>query len=714
MKRISNKILAIVLLFALFIGTCPGIVRADEEVEETPRVVFENTQNEEPDLHITKTVVSADERYEAPADDVFDFNLQLDGAPARDREYLVFNANGERVYNYTDGQSTEDKSNKIPFETDRMGNFTLMTGQRAVFRWVGSGVQYVITEYPKAGYIQTQPAGGLPAAGTMDPNGNGEVFINTYLPPGENETTTLRIEKLIVFPNGYELPETPDFTFLLELEGKPYKGEPFTIIGPDGLTAGTGTTDENGKFTLKGGQSAVFADVPVDVDYKVTEEDTLGWRVIGTTTRQGATKAPITWVSFTNANTSFGVTKRMEGNATYEVDFTFVLTDYQRKPLADVEYYLYASDGTRLPGGPYSTDSEGKFTLKPNQTAIFTGLPLETIYNVHEEAGEGFVQVVPASVNGYTNQKVEDTLMMLGFVNRQVDRKGTLNVTKEIVIEGEEGITTDPEFTFQLSKKLDNGTYETIPNAVYSIAVGGFESTYRTNAQGQFKLKRNETATFKDLTPGTTYQVKEVNLPIGYTIDLPENIAKEAELGENSINFTFTNVYDLEEFFVDLIIHKRDEDNTPLAGAIFNLYTTPNHDVSKMVGSKETGADGIISFEGLELGTYWLHEIQSPPGYRLLANPVKIEIYNREGALAVKVNDKIYTSTDSTTGIYMTSNAGGNDGVNIVITNNKGFTMPLTGSGGLTIAIMIVLIGIAFLYRSMFYKKIKFSRQERE
>jgi len=717
MKRILNKILAITLFFTLFVGSNPAMVEASEP-EEIPRVVFENTQNTDPDLHILKTVVSIDSRYEIPPDDEFGFNLQLDGKSANEREYLVFNGDGVRVFNYplaAGGPSTEDKPGKIPFETDRSGNFTLRTGQRAVFRWIGAGTQYVITEYPTEGYIQTYPVGDLPAVGTMVPNGKGEEFINTYvdIPPPGNEVTTLRVEKNIVFPRRYELPETPDFQFVLELDGKAYSNEPYMIVDVDGRSEEQGSTDENGRFTLKGGESAVFLNVPTNLDYKVTEEGTPDWRAVGETSVQGATQAPITTASFTNANTAFMVTKQMEENVAYEVDFTFVLTDELGKPMTDVEYYLYASDGTRLaePAGGYKTDAAGKFKLKPNQSAIFVGIAIGTTYNVREEAGEGFVQVVPRTANGYTDKTVTDVLEPLEFVNRQVDRNGTLNVTKEIVVEGEEGTTTSPAFTFVLSKKVAAGEYEVVPNADYSIEVGGNERTYRTNAKGEFTLNRNETAIFKGLELGTTYQVKEVDLPIGYTIALTD-VAKEDKLSEQSINFTFTNVYEKKEYNVDLRIHKRDGDKTPLAGAVFELYKGKGVDAPKIGTSEPTGADGIISFKDLELGTYQLIETQSPSGFRLLTSIVEIEIYEREGALAVRVNGKRYTSTDETTGIYMTLEQGENDAVNIVVINHRGFTIPLTGSGGLMLAAMVLLIGTALLYRSMFNKKQKIATKK--
>ena len=705
MRKTVKQILVVLTFFALFIGIYPQMVEASG-VDEIPRIVFENEKNAQPDLYITKNVESIDERYQAPTDDEFDFTLRIDEDLANEMAYRVFNEEGDEVYLYDDGESTEVKSNKIPYKTNRSGGFTLKSGQTALFEYVGIGKSYEVTEDPKEKYIQTLPAGGTAAVGTIPRDGVGVYFTNTYIPDGSQPTTTLQVQKQIAYPSAYDLPETPDFTFVLKLRNAVYAYENYTIVNlQTGATEGSGVTDADGKFTLKGGQSAVFTEVSTDVDYQVTEESTPGWRAVGQTTLEGATQSPITLASFTNANASFGVRKQMENNEAVETEFTFVLTDEGRRPMVGIEYYLYTNSGVRLYADavePFVTDANGKFTLLPGQTAIFVGVELDTIYNVYEEVREGFIQQLPLAADGYTNKQVSDAVEILPFVNKQRDTQGNLSITKRVVIEGEEGSNANPTFTFVLSK-LEDGEYVPVADAVYGIEVGGTESTYKTNSKGEFTLKRNETVTFKALEAGTTYRVEEINLPISYTID---EAIKEGELTQNSLYFTFTNVYEKEEYKVDLVIHKQNNAKELLSGARFALYK--NKDLTQMVGSEiTTGESGKISYEDLELGTYYLVEKQSPTGYQLLINPVEIELYNHEGSLAVKVNGKIHTSTDDTKGIYMTLNPEENDAANIIVFNQSGFKLPFTGSGGFTIAVMVLLIGITLLYRSMFNKKNK-------
>ncbi len=80
--------------------------------------------------------------------------------------------------------------------------------------------------------------------------------------------TRLIVRKDITFPAGYVCPETPDFPFALTVDGKPYGEEPYTVTDTKtGAELGTRTTGPDGSFSLKGGQTAVFSEIPQDVDY---------------------------------------------------------------------------------------------------------------------------------------------------------------------------------------------------------------------------------------------------------------------------------------------------------------------------------------------------------------------------------------------------------------------------------------------------------------
>ncbi len=74
------------------------------------------------------------------------------------------------------------------------------------------------------------------------------------------------------------LPESPDFRFRITLDGKAYSQQSYEIFNQNtGLSTGKGETDNLGEFTLKAGEQAEFADVPVNQDYKVEELLDQGW-----------------------------------------------------------------------------------------------------------------------------------------------------------------------------------------------------------------------------------------------------------------------------------------------------------------------------------------------------------------------------------------------------------------------------------------------------
>ena len=70
----------------------------------------------------------------------FHFVIKLNGKLANKEQYRVFNEKGDEVFNHSDGTISSDTTNKIPFMTDRNGNFTLYAEHTAKFEYVGNGV----------------------------------------------------------------------------------------------------------------------------------------------------------------------------------------------------------------------------------------------------------------------------------------------------------------------------------------------------------------------------------------------------------------------------------------------------------------------------------------------------------------------------------------------------------------------------------------------
>lgn len=726
MNRLIKKALCFLTAFCCLAGGAAAANASyngnDWKHKEVLRAVFENAQNDAPDLFVTKEVVSPSEGRQAPSDARFTFTLLLDHKPAKETTYRVFDKknNNQEIFLYADGESAEKKPNRLPWRTDRNGEFSLKDGQTAKFEYVGSGVAYEVREKPAEGFFQTEPPGGLPAVGTVPGKGAAVNFVNTWQPETEGELGSIRVSKAISFPKGYRAPETPDFSFRLTIGGRPFGKEAYTVVNGNGETVGVGTTGMDGSFTLKAGETAVFEKLETSQDYQVKEETTDGWRIVGKGTVEGAVSAPAVQVNFTNASASFAVTKKMEDNSRPDREFTFLLTDANKKVWAGASYLLYDTAGNQIPetdaqGAPVledgkpvyltgATDSAGNFRLKPGQTAVFTGIEPGTVYNVSEVSDPAYIQILPQTADGYTNKTVSDAVELLTFINKQAP--ASLTVTKRIKNSGEEAPLEQKEFTFVLRRRdPETGGYEPLPKAVYTVSSGTTEKTYETDGDGRFTLKANETARF-DRLPDGVYQAEEIEIPLGY---VPEKAVLEGELSDENRNpeLIFTNTYTDLNFDLYLTKEADGRQGTPLAGAKFMLYRDELEQNPVQKTPYVTGEDGGIQIEKLKTGTYFLKETEAPEGYQLLVSPIRLEVTweakkDTQGQtigheMKVSVDDKTITSGEKDKQIHIVqkgTDAGDRNEVHIKIYNSRRFILPITGGRG-TAAAAAAMIGAA-------------------
>ena len=146
-----------------------------------------------------------------------------------------------------------------------------------------------------------------------------------------------------------------------------------------------------------------------------------------------------------------------------------------------------------------------------------------------------------------------------------------------------------------------------------------------------------------------------------------------------------------------------------LEGAVFELYSNENLSAENKIGTATSDKDGKLQFSRLDEGIYYLKETQSPAGYTLLANPVKIEITASEmnqvatGTFTLKVNDKEITATDGSFVTKLNTDSGIST---VAVENQKGFSLPETGGIGIMIFLGIGIVGILILSGIM-VKKMK-------
>lgn len=698
MERI--RILTVkIMMFCILIGSCLGMMAVFVQAEEDiPGVIFENSRNEAPDLYIKKQVKTAMEGYDPPEDQEFSFVLKLDGELAKRLEYRVFDKEDEEIFD------RDILGNRKRFQTDRSGTFALKAGQTALFEYVGSGVRYEVTEQPVEDYVQIQPQGESAAVGTVPPSGAYVNFVNLYIPKSDRDTANLMIQKSISFPEGYEMPETPWFSFQLQLDGRKFSLEQYEIH--DSRTdelLDKGVTDSEGIFKIKGGCTAVFREIPTDIDYLVTEKPEDGWYSTKETSLEGTVTAPGTIVNFNNKNVSFAVSKEVEGGESTE-EFRFLLTKADRTVWADAAYYLYRTvDGKLVDDLVHQTEKDGSFLMCHGQTAVFIGGEPGTIYNVSEIANPDYVQVLPADSRGYTDKMVFDGVEVLPFINRKESNAGTLSVTK--VVENVKGTAAfaQDEYGFllyrkKLSENEQESVYEPVKNADFVISSGDTELTGQTDAEGKFTIKANETVRFTGLDYGE-YKVEESQLSIEYVAKDGQKV-QEGILTEEGLQFTFVNLYLCKE--LDLYLTKKTTDGQPLEGASFMLY----RDAALTNAVREepfvSGADGMAIISDLKAGTYYLKEIRSPEGYRLWENPIKIDVMRVGANMEVTVDDSLL-GTDEAGQIYTKLYQDRDDEAYITVYNSRNFMLPMTGGTGVFLFTSLGMLGLTI--GTLLYKK---------
>lgn len=107
--------------------------------------------------------------------------------------------------------------------------------------------------------------------------------------------------------------------------------------------------------------------------------------------------------------------------------------------------------------------------------------------------------------------------------------------------------------------------------------------------------------------------------------------------------------------------------------------TTEQTNMQKVTASGTTDANGLITFEGLGAGTYYITELKTKSGYNLLTAPITVVITATPGATSCT-----WTATMNGAPATFEENM-----VKLTVENNKGSVLPITGGIGTTIFYVI-------------------------
>lgn len=361
--------------------------------------------------------------------------------------------------------------------------FTLKHNQTMTAKDLPAGTFYTVSEDTADGYVTTSvdEKGTIPANDTAT-----AAFTNT-----RDVFQSLTVKKTVGGADG-DKEKLWRFTIELKKAGAPLngtfhcKGGSFDGVFPpeDGTLV---FVDGKADIYLKHGQTIAIENLPVNVDYIVTEDEA-GKNGYETEPQSGIITGSVqadagSTAAFLNARTiprgGLTVTKTVEGDAGdtgREWHFTVTLED------AGIH-------GTY--GGMRFTNGVAKFALKHDQAVTATGLPAGTPYTVIEtEAGqEGYI----TKAVGDRGRIPDAGTAMATFTNMKNVPRGNLTVSKTVSGSGLVPKTAFG-FTVTLNDRTVNGRY------------GGM--TFHSG-MAEFTLRHGETVTASGLPAGVGYLVEE-------------------------------------------------------------------------------------------------------------------------------------------------------------------------------------------------------------
>ena len=270
-----------------------------------------------------------------------------------------------------------------------------------------------------------------------------------------------------------------------------------------------------------------------------------------------------------------------------------------RTLLADAEYGLYQTDGTRVPvtgkTGNYAyntSESSHLCRTGADGTVTVTGLPWGHYYLKEETA--------PAAYELNT----EELRFQIG---KEQCKDGAIHVSLE---------TGDSEKTASIRlTKTDAISGKTLKNAYYDVYVQKNDDSWKkiyeyqkTNAAGELLIG--------NLKFGR-YRFTEVIPPAGYKLATG---SVETELNASTAD-TIVKISQTDERKTGSVrLVKASNDGMPLADAVFDLYKKakkPEAEDTLVRKEMKTGADGTTeTVNDLTWGDYYFREIKAPDGYR--------------------------------------------------------------------------------------------------
>lgn len=276
------------------------------------------------------------------------------------------------------------------------------------------------------------------------------------------------------------------------------------------------------------------------------------------------------------------------------------------------------------------------YNVTYDDTANTMKIVIKNFIQYKSEAGKDIVVTYSATLNENANLTQDgntNTVKLTYSNNPNADYKGENEPdSTDPVGETSEHVTVTYSTKLQLTKVNGADHNEKLEGVEFQITGTSIKTAV---SNGEY---------FKQDTAGTYYQLKDGT----FTVDAPTS-ETESKYVSNSVKYA------------------KVTDNTEQTK------------MQKVTARGTTDANGLITFEGLGEGTYFITELKTLGGYNLLTAPITVEIKATPGTTSctwtAKVNGENATFED--------------DMVKLTVENNKGSVLPITGGIGTTIFYVI-------------------------
>ncbi|MGK4108827.1 SpaA isopeptide-forming pilin-related protein, partial [Enterococcus cecorum] len=266
----------------------------------------------------------------------------------------------------------------------------------------------------------------------------------------------------------------------------------------------------------------------------------------------------------------------------------------------------------------YVLASSGSYEVKRNGNS----LTISASTNSSEKGWIVFRYNIPASYEGatlvYRNPYLQDVIS--AHVSDPTGFRVNLNVLKN----GKGKIV----------KKDDKG--QPVAGAVFEVTnkADGSKKTLTTGANGEVE---------GEWAHGTVLSVKEIQAPKGFVRD---NLVKEITIEANQTkSVEFTNKHQKTRLIVvkeDVETGNKAQGKATLDGAVYGLFKENGEKVTEVALHNHEGKVQA-TIDNLDLGNYYLQELQAPKGYQLNNEKISVTLEYQGQDVEVAVASKIVT-----------------------------------------------------------------------